>query len=238
MTYLSLALKIVLCLSVFTTAFLSVFKQTIDDNKRLTRQGRVSVACVCITFLIGVGNELLALRKEASSQAEKRASADQALVVQVKLDQALDDGRKRGEEAKAYMLEAEVARRKLEAVQQKLDDISTRVSDPTTQKLIKDVRRLTGNDITMTGEKIAAVTTLLQDVHNDLGEVRGLARDGYDAAKGARTEAAQLKSSVESMRLDLGQLKALLPPPKPDAGPDADASWPDGQFFSDDLAAD
>ena len=102
---------------------------------------------------MGIANELLSQSKEAQSAANKRISDDRAMIVQVKLDQALDDGRKRGEEAKAYMLEADDAHKRLEAVQKQLLDIDARVSDPTVKRLIGEVSKLAKSDITLTGEQ-------------------------------------------------------------------------------------
>ena len=236
MAHLALILKIVLCASVFITAFLSVFKRTIDDQKRLTGYGKASVACVCVTFCMGIANELLSQSKEAQSAANKRISDDRAMIVQVKLDQALDDGRKRGEEAKAYMLEADDAHKRLEAVQKQLLDIDARVSDPTVKRLIGEVSKLAKSDITLTGEQLATVLKTLVDVHGDLGEVRMIAVEDRDAAKGVRNELASVKLEIDAIRSDVVQIKASTAP-KPRQ--DSDAGFLDsGSFFVDDGRLD
>jgi hypothetical protein len=218
MAYVALILKVVLCISAFVSAFLGVFRKTIDDQKRLTNHGKVCVACVFVTLCIGVSNELLNLNKEAKSSADKRAADDRAVVMQVKLDRALDDGKKRGEEAKAYMLEAESSRKKLEAVQAKLDDMDARISDPTIRRMLNDVKKLTGNDIALTGERISLVSKVLADVHDDLADVRLVTIDGRDASRGARNELASIKLEIDALRSDVLHIKSVVIPAILDAG--------------------
>jgi len=233
MVYLALAFKVMLCISGLVTAILGVFRRTIDDQKRLTSHGKICVVCVCVTFSIGVGNEALNLRKEEKSAQDRRAADDRAMVIQVKLDQALDEGKKRGEEAGIYILEADNSRKKLEAVQIQLNDMDLRIVDPTLKRMLGEVKKLAGNDITLTGAKLEFVQKTLADVHDDLAEVRTATIDSRDAVRGARNELLTIKTDMDAMRLDVIQIKNFTVPPKPDAG----LATPDARvFFVDDLA--
>jgi len=241
MTYLSLILKMVLCVSVFITAFLGVFRRTIDEQKRLTNHGKVCIICVFITFSIGIGNELLSLQKEEKSATDKRASDDRSMIVQVKLDRALDDGKKRGEEAQAYMLEAEAARKKLEAVQTKLEavqtklnDMDARITDPTVKRMLGEVKKLAGNDTALTSEKLITLQKTLADVHDDLGEVRMTSMEGRDSVRGARVELATIKLELDAIKADVLHVQTLVTPQPSKPRSDLDAGFLDsGTFFSD-----
>jgi hypothetical protein len=237
MAHIPLILKIVLCLSAFVTAFLGVFRRTIDDHKRLTGHGKACIVCVTLTFSIGIGNELMNLSKENRAANEKRAADDRAIVMQVKLDQALDEGKKRGDEAKAYMIEASESKKRLEAIQEKLVGIDVRVSDPTAVRLIGEVRRLTGSDIALTGEKLVSVEKTLADIHNDVGDVRTLSAEGRDSVRGARGELATMKLEMDAIMTDLLRVKTLVTPPPPlpvTIAPIADSGFLEsGTFFSD-----
>lgn len=242
MMYLSF--KIVLYMVALVSAFLAVFRKTVDDKGNLTRQGRVSVVCVFVTFCISIGNEVIALEEKTDARTAQRASDDRAIVTSVKLDQALDEGKKRGEEAKAYMLDAEMARKKLEVVQAKLEEIEKRVGDPTLQKMIGDVKRMAGSDIVATTERFAALSKLLQDMHDDLGDVRVVMADGREISKNARVDVLAIKAEIDAMRQEIMHIKSIVssppsPPSPPDAGPDVELDgWPDGQYFLDDLTGD
>lgn len=233
MAYVALTLKIVLCVSAFVTAFLGVFRRTIDEQKRLTSHGKVCVVCVFVTFNIGVGNELLNLRKTA---LDKRTTDDAAMVMRVKLDQALDEGRKRGEEAKSYMIESDNARKKLEAVQTQLNDINVLVTDPTIKRMLGDVRRLAGSDITLTGEKLMSVQKVLIDVHDDLADVRMIVVESREAVRNARNELGTVKLEIDGLKTDMLHVQSLVTPPPSSPRPrsDPDAGFLDsGTFFTD-----
>lgn len=229
---ISLVLKVILCSCAFTTAFLSVFRKTVDDKGRITRHGKICILCVCVTFFIGVGNELMNLDKETRSALEKKTADDRSLVIQTKLDQALASESKRSEEAKRYMVEAEISRRHLEDVRARLSLIGEKVSDPTVNRMILDVKKLAGNDTLVTGEKLTNVQKILEDIHNDLGEARSLTSGGQDLSRSIRTEVVAVRTELSLLRSDVSKLQVLVP--KPQTSTPADGGDDAGkQFFED-----
>jgi septal ring factor EnvC (AmiA/AmiB activator) len=222
MTHLELFLKIVLCAAAFVTAFLGIFKKTIDDNGRLTNYGKTCVACVCLTFCLGVGNEVLNLSKEAESSAEKKAANDRVLVMQGKLDQASEDGKKRWKETKAYMIEAENARKrlstlqeKLSALQEKLSAINERVSDPTLSRMILDVKRLAGDDINLTKERLSVVISAISEVNSSLGEARVVLDENKNNSQKIKNDMDSIMSDINTIKLEMGQIKSAVTAPTP-----------------------
>ena len=241
MDHVALIFKITLCISAFVTAYFGVFKKTIDDRGRLTSRGKVCVACVCITFCIGVGNELIGLNEKAKSSAEKRAADDRVLVMQVKLDRASEDGKKRWDETKAYMIEADSARRKLSTLQdkflklqEKLAAIDVRVSDPTLSRMIADMRRLAGNDMTVTGERLGHMTSILGNIHDDLKDAKTIVGENREISRKMQDELAYMRFEIDLIKTDVGRVKSFVTPvPSNDnkdagvesgSGPDAESA--------------
>jgi septal ring factor EnvC (AmiA/AmiB activator) len=217
MTSLELFLKISLCAAAFITAFLGIFKKTVNDNGRLTVYGKTCAACVCLTFCLGVGNEILNLSKEAESSAEKKAANDRVLVMQGKLDQASDDGKKRWEQTKAYMVEAENARNrlatlqeKLSVLQEKLSAINARVSDPTLSRMILEVKRLAGNDMNLTKERLSVVISTLSEVNNSLGEARVVLDENKNHSRRIKDGMASMMSDIDMIKSEVSQIKSAV----------------------------
>ena len=215
MVYLAIILKIILAIAGFTTAFLSVFKRTIDDQKRLTKHGKISIACVCVTLSIAISNEFLNAYKEAKSAADKRTSEGRVIDIQKELDNTLAEDKKLDEQYQLQMAEAKINQAKLEETQKTMkkmiEEIDKHASDPTVKKIVGELKILSNKDIAITGGKLVTVYDMMNDVHSDLNDVRLLIVSSQSELSNIKNEINNVKSEIEIVQKEVNIVKGLIP---------------------------